>query len=193
MATVDFNVQFAENQYNVQFEESSMELEAQFEPNGGGGGGAVDSVNGQTGAVVLDAGDLGYDDEETYTSGTVGKEISNLKGGLTNIQTGTSTDIGKALSPKTVSSGKVTEWQYVPASGGGSSPSPYTSNPAALGTASPGSSDAYARGDHVHAMPTAANVGAIALPSNPSINDFLVFNGSAWVAQSLSTWQGGSY
>ena len=60
-----------------------MELEAQFEPNGGGGGGAVDSVNGQTGDVVLDAGDLGYDDEETYTSGTVGKEISNLKGGLT--------------------------------------------------------------------------------------------------------------
>ena len=60
-----------------------MELEAQFEPNGGGGGGAVDSVNGQTGDVVLDAGDLGYDDEETYTSGTIGKEISNLKGGLT--------------------------------------------------------------------------------------------------------------
>lgn len=63
-----------------------MELEAQFEPNGGGGGGAVDSVNGQTGTVVLDAGDLGYDDEETYTSGTVGKEISNLKVGLTDIE-----------------------------------------------------------------------------------------------------------
>ena len=39
-------------------------------------------------------------------------------------------------------------------SGGGTSVEPYTSNPAALGTASPGSSDKYARGDHVHAKPT---------------------------------------
>lgn len=34
--------------------------------------------------------------------------------------------------------------------GGGSSVEPYTSNPSAPGTASPGSSDKYARGDHVH-------------------------------------------
>lgn len=81
-------------------------------------------------------------------------------------------------------------WQ-TPQSGGGVSP--YTSNPEALGTASAGSSDDYARGDHVHPMPTAANVGAIASPSSPSSGDFLVYNGSAWVAQSLSTWQGGSY
>lgn len=44
--------------------------------------------------------------------------------------------------------------------GGGGSVSPYTSNPAALGTASPGSSDNYARGDHVHPKPTAADIGA---------------------------------
>lgn len=77
--------------------------------------------------------------------------------------------------------------------GGGSSPSPYTSTPAELGTASAGSSNYYSRGDHVHAMPTAANVGAIASPSSPSSGDFLVYNGSAWVAQSLSTWSGGNY
>lgn len=40
-------------------------------------------------------------------------------------------------------------------SGGGSSVSPYTSNPAMNGTASPGSSDNYARGDHVHPSDTA--------------------------------------
>lgn len=49
----------------------------------------------------------------------------------------------------------------------GSIPSPYTSNPAALGTASPGSSDAYARGDHVHPKPTAADLG-ITVPSASS-------------------------
>jgi hypothetical protein len=40
---------------------------------------------------------------------------------------------------------------------------------------------------------SAGDVGAIALPSSPSNGDFLVYNGSSWVAQSLSTWQGGSY
>ena len=44
--------------------------------------------------------------------------------------------------------------------GGGSGPSPYTSNPAPLGTASPGSSADYARGDHVHPKPTPADIGA---------------------------------
>lgn len=40
---------------------------------------------------------------------------------------------------------------------------------------------------------TAAEVGAIAAPSSPATGAFLVYNGSAWVAQTLSTWQGGSY
>lgn len=40
---------------------------------------------------------------------------------------------------------------------------------------------------------TAADVGAIAAPSSPATGAFLVWSGSAWVAQTLSTWQGGSY
>ena len=84
-------------------------------------------------------------------------------------------------------------WNTPSGGGGGSSPDPYTGNPAALGTASPGSSNNYSRGDHVHPMPTAANVGAIASPSSPATGAFLVYNGSAWVAQTLATWQGGSY
>lgn len=80
-------------------------------------------------------------------------------------------------------------------SGGGSSVSPYDSNPASLGSANAGSSDAYSRGDHVHPMPNASNVGAIALPSSPSNGDFLVYSTSAgaWVPMSLSVWSGGSY
>jgi len=43
-------------------------------------------------------------------------------------------------------------------------------------------------------VPTnAASVGAITAPSSPATGAFLVYNGSAWVAQTLSTWQGGNY
>lgn len=40
---------------------------------------------------------------------------------------------------------------------------------------------------------TASEVGAIAAPSSPVTGAFLVWNGSAWTAQTLSTWQGGNY
>lgn len=30
-------------------------------------------------------------------------------------------------------------------------------------------------------------------PSNPASGAFLVWNGSTWAAQTLATWQGGSY
>ena len=49
--------------------------------------------------------------------------------------------------------------------GGGSGPSPYTSTPAALGTASPGTSNKYARGDHVHPLPAVATTSAAGLMS----------------------------
>lgn len=39
----------------------------------------------------------------------------------------------------------------------------------------------------------ADDVGAIAAPSSPTSGQFLVYNGTAWVAQTLATWQGGSY
>lgn len=35
--------------------------------------------------------------------------------------------------------------------------------------------------------------GKIDKPSNPSSGAFLVYNGTAWVAQTLATWQGGNY
>lgn len=74
--------------------------------------------------------------------------------------------------------------------GGGGSVSPYTSDTAALRTASPGSSANYSRGDHVHPMPSASDVGAIAAPSSPSSGQFLVYNGSAWVAQTVPSASG---
>lgn len=71
--------------------------------------------------------------------------------------------------------------------------------PAALGTASAGSSSETARADHVHEKPTytAADVGAVPLPSSASTDNVLAYNGSAWVADKRtvilsyghSTWQ----
>ena len=40
---------------------------------------------------------------------------------------------------------------------------------------------------------SASDIGAIAAPSSPATGAFLVWNGTAWVAQTLATWQGGSY
>ena len=109
---------------------------------------------------------------------------------------GTAAAVTKTVDPST---GAVTLLFGIPRGADGTdshfSLSPYTSEPAALGTASPGSSGDYARGDHVHPRPsyTAADVGAIAAPSSPTSGQFLVFNGSAWTAMTLATWQGGSY
>lgn len=38
-----------------------------------------------------------------------------------------------------------------------------------------------------------ADLGAIQTPVNPASGAFLVWNGTAWVAQTLATWQGGNY
>lgn len=37
------------------------------------------------------------------------------------------------------------------------------------------------------------DIGAIGKPNGANIGDFLVYNGTAWQPQSLSTWQGGNY
>jgi hypothetical protein len=74
---------------------------------------------------------------------------------------------------KVNSGGTAPEWGAAPASGvssvNGASgavtftiPSASSTTPAALGTAAVGSASTFARADHVHAMPTAANVGAAA-------------------------------
>lgn len=70
-------------------------------------------------------------------------------------------------------------------------PTGYTSNPAALGTASPGSSSEFAKGDHIHPKPTAADLGVIAAPGSPASGQYLQWNGSAWVAASLPVYNGG--
>lgn len=58
---------------------------------------------------------------DSSLQGTV-DDVGALKSQMSQmsaIDTAQSTDIGKALSPKTVTNGKVTEWQYKSISGGG--------------------------------------------------------------------------
>ena len=107
---------------------------------------------------------------QEYVSGT----ITGTVGNLSQLDTEDKSSIVNAINEVASSGG-----------GGGGSVSPYTNNPSALGTASAGSSAKYSRGDHVHPMPTASNVGAIPAPASATSGQFLVYNGSAWVAQTV--------
>ena len=60
------------------------------------------------------------------------------------------------------SSGTDYDVEWADESGGGSSPSPSSATPQPLGTAAAGSSTDYSRADHVHKMPSASDVGALA-------------------------------
>ena len=67
--------------------------------------------------------------------------------------------------------------------------------PAALGTAARGSATTYSRSDHVHKMPSASDVGAVALAQGVQYaGDFLVVgNNGNVVPVTMSAWSAGSY
>ena len=101
----------------------------------------VTSVNGETGTVVLDAADMGAVPTTREVNGHA----------LSSDITLTASDVGAAAP--------------------GDIPSAYTSNPEMDGTASPGSSTAWARGDHVHPsdtsrVPTSREVNGKALSAD---------------------------
>lgn len=60
-------------------------------------------------------------------------------------------------------------------------PTAYDTAAQALGTASAGTSISWARGDHIHPMPSASDVGAVTAPASASTDNVLAYNGSAWV------------
>ena len=103
----------------------------------------VQSVNGQTGAVVLNASDVGAG---TYTKPSGGIPASDLSSAV-------QTSLGKAN----------TALQSVPST---------------YRTAS---------------AQDVIDTTKITAPSSPTSGAFLVWDGSAWTAQTLSVWQGGSY
>ena len=58
---------------------------------------------------------------KTYSSNKVDEELTSVKTDITKMTTATASDVGKALSPKTIVDGEVTEWQFKSISGGGGS------------------------------------------------------------------------
>ena len=71
------------------------------------------------------------------------------------------------------------------------------SNPASVnikGATGPAGTTDYTELTNKPTIPsTAADVGAIPAPASPTSGQFLVYNGTAWTAQTLAEWQGGSY
>ena len=208
----------------------------------GGGGGAVTSVNGRTGAVVLNASDVGAvpSGQGVPSGGTTGQVLAkhsnadhdlewvNAGGGSTEIYWATYGSTTAAEIYAELSAGKLVlceynynvyvlseyddQNDYAGFFCGGNGyrnwltvynstwartssiwPVVATATPQDLGTAAVGTSTKYAREDHVHNKPTPAGIGAIAAPASPTAGDFLVWDGSAWTAMSMSAWQGGNY
>lgn len=110
--------------FNIQFEEQDQSITLEFEQIGGG---AVKSVNGKVGEVVLGASDVGalpsstsipaVDNTLTVAGAAAdakktGDELSSLKEDISPMQTATASDVGKALKAKTVEDGKVTAWEF---------------------------------------------------------------------------------
>lgn len=210
--------------------------------------GAVSSVNGQTGDVVLDAGDIAYSDSETYSSGSVGAEVSDLKsdlGDLSDLETTDKSSIVAAINEAAQSGGggaaevfwaiygTTTSAQIEAAAADGKvvmcvysgriyrlqeidSTNHYAyfccwedgaskfdlicdndtwdASTSTIGTYSK-PSGGIPKTDLASAVQTSLNKAdsAIPAPSSASAGQFLVYNGTDWVAQTLSTWQGGSY
>lgn len=111
----------------------------------------VQSVNGKTGAVVLNASDVG--------AGTYSKPSGGIP--KTDLASAIQTSLGLADT--------------------------------ALQTAPVASVNGQTGAVTLTIPSTASDVNAIAAPSSPASGAFLVWNGSAWVAQTLATWQGGAY
>lgn len=145
---------------------------------GGSGGGAVSSVNGQTGDVVLDADDVGALPDDT-TAADLGAYVKP-SGGIpkTDLASAVQTSLGKAdsaLQSYTETDPTVPSWAKQQ-----SKPSYTASEVGALPANTPIPS-------------TAADVGAIAAPVSPATGSFLVYTGNAWEAVTLMQWSGGSY
>ena len=136
------------------------------------GGGAVDSVNGKTGVVVLDATDVGAG---TYTKPSGGIPKTDLASGVQSsldkadsaLQSAPVTSVNNKTGAVSLNASDV--GAYALPSGGIPSTDMSSAVQASLGKAD----------------------GAIPAPASPTSGQYLSWNGSAWVATSLPVYSGG--
>lgn len=215
---------------------------------GGSGGGAVDSVNGMTGDVVLDAEDVGALPNSTVIptktsdltndsgfvdasgaasaspvqsvngkTGTVNLTASDVGAGTyskpaggipkTDLASGVQTSLGKADTAYQKPSGGVpstdlasavqtslgkADSAYQKPSGGIPSTDMSSAIQTSLGKADTALQSVPSTYRTASAQ-DAIDATLIPKPSSPATGAFLVWSGTAWVAQTLSVWQGGSF
>ena len=190
---------------------SGTNYDTEWVNQSGGGGGAVDSVNGKTGTVVLSATDVGaLPSNTTYVSSvngssgsvtvTVPTKTSDLQNDSGFITSAPVTSVNNKTGAVTLTASDVGAGTYSKPSGGIPKSDLASAVQTSLGKAdtalqsAPVTSVNNQTGAVSLTIPsTAADVGAIAAPSSPATGAFLVWNGSAWTAQTLSAWQGGNF
>ena len=116
-------------------------------------GGAVDSVNGQTGTVVLTASDVGALPDSTVIPQPANANPADLGTSAQGSSTRYARQDHVHKMPSASDVGALPDSTVIP--------QPANANPADLGTSAQGSSTRYARQDHVHKMPSASDVGAL--------------------------------
>ena len=177
-------------------DESGKPTSWEYGSGGGGGGGTSDytdltnkpSINGVTLSGNKTASDLGLG---TYSKPSTGIPASDLASGVIPTVPDAATATPQALGTAAVgTSTKYAREDHVHAQ-----PTYTASDVGALpsNTTYVSSVNGSSGAVTVTVPSTAADVGAIAAPSSPTTGAFLVYNGSAWVAQTLATWQGGNY
>lgn len=164
---------------------------------GGGGGSGVASVNGMTGIVILDATDVNAvpSGQGVPSGGSTGQVLAKASGTDHDL-VWTNAGGGGAVSSVNGQTGAV----VLDADDVGALPdtttyvASFNGNTGAVTYTAPVSSVNGQTGAVSLSIPsTASDVGAIAAPSSPATGAFLVWSGSAWVAQTLAQWSGGNY
>ena len=166
----------------------------------------VSSVNGQTGAVVLGASDVGAA-TENYVDSAISQSTAFYRGNFatrtallavawqtTNPQGAnyvTNNDYAVVLDDETQNDEC---WRYIYVTGSGWT-AQYRINETPLTQAQLDAVNSGATTAKINqiAANTTAISGKITAPSSPASGAFLVWDGSAWTAQTLAVWQGGSY
>ena len=126
-----------------------------------------------------DAGNVTYDETATYQAGSVGAELQEQTRHLNDKQDAPAT-AGTAGQVLSLDDQLHPVWS-TPSGGGGTSDYTQLTNKPQINSVT------------LTGNKSLSDIGAIAAPSSPETGAFLVWNGSAWVAQTLATWQGGNY